>query len=150
VTREQLAQRLIDSHSKLSLIAGGLLDLPLILPGTHIALRFVGLAAGSAMITRMHLYLILEIALIYGKDIDDPDRVPEMWAVVAATETAVTIPPTVLRLLNVTPIISLGVSALTATTLTRVIGELATRFYAKEAAPIESRRVAPASAPVTS
>jgi hypothetical protein len=47
--------------------------------------EFLGFVGGTAAITRMHLYLILEIALLYGMDIDDEARVPEMIAVVAAT-----------------------------------------------------------------
>lgn len=134
MTREQLAQRLIDSSANLSLLGGTLLGMPLMLPGLHSFLRYLGLFAGSAVITRMHLYLILEIACLYDKDIDDPARVPEMIAVVAATETAVTLPPVAMQLLNAAPIISLATSGLTATALTRLIGRSAMRLYAGEAA----------------
>lgn len=133
MTREQLAQRLIDSSGNLSLLAGSLLGVPLILPGVHVFLRYAGLFAGSTVITRMHLYLILEIAHLYDKDIDDPARVPEMMAVVAATEAAVTLPPIALQLLNVAPVLRLAASGLTATALTRLIGHYAIRFYAEGA-----------------
>jgi hypothetical protein len=133
MTREQLAQHLIDSSANLSLLAGSLLGVPLMLPGVHSFLRYLGLVAGSTVITRMHLYLILEIALLYDKDIDDPARVPEMIAVVAATETAVNLPPIALQLLSAAPIVSLAASGLTATALTRVIGRSAVRLYAEEA-----------------
>jgi hypothetical protein len=134
MTREQLAQRLIDSSANLSLLAGALLGVPLMLPGVHSFLRYLGLFAGSAVITRMHLYLILEIACLYDKDIDDPARVPEMIAVVAATEAAVTLPPVALQLLNAAPIVSFATSGLTATALTRLIGRSAVRLYAGETA----------------
>jgi hypothetical protein len=133
-TREQLAQQLIDSSANLSLLAGSLLGVPLLLPGVHLFLRYLGLFAGSTIITRMHLYLILEIACLYDKDIDDPARVPEMIAVVAATEAAVTLPPVALHLLNAAPIVSLAASGLTATALTRLIGRFAVRLYAEETA----------------
>jgi hypothetical protein len=132
MTREQLAQHLIDSSATLSLLAGSLLGVPLMLPGVHLFLRYVGLVAGSTVITRMHLYLILEIAYLYDKDIDDPARVPEMIAVVAATEAAVVLPPVALQLLNAAPLVSLVASGLTATALTRLIGRSAVRLYAAE------------------
>jgi hypothetical protein len=132
MTRDELAQRVVDSHARLSMIAGGLLNVPFTLPGVNVVLRYFGLAAGSAVITRMHLYLILEIALIYERDIDDPARVPEMMAVVGATEAAVTVPPVVLRWLGVAPLISIPASGLAATTLTRLLGRFAIRFYSQE------------------
>lgn len=132
MTREELAQRVVDSHARLSGIAGGLLNVPFTLPGINVVLRYFGLAAGSAVITRMHLYLILEIALIYDRDIDDPARVPEMMAVVGATEAAVTVPQVILRLLGVAPVISIPVSGFAATTLTRLLGQFAIRFYSEE------------------
>jgi hypothetical protein len=134
MTEEQLANRLIESAAGLSLTAGCLLGVPLMLPGVHSVLRYFGLAAGSAIITRMHLYLILEIAHLYGEDIDDPARVSEMLAVVAATEATVTLPPIALQLLSAAPIVSIATSGLTATALTRLIGEAAIRHYAGGAA----------------
>ena len=44
------------------------------------ALKILGVAGGASVLTRMHLYLIMEIALLYGKDIEDQARVPEMVA----------------------------------------------------------------------
>ena len=146
MTREQIAQRLIDSTANLTLVAGSLLGMPLMLPGVHAFLRYFGLAAGSAVITRMHLYLILEIALLYDKDIDDPERVSEMMAVVAATEAGVTLPPIALGLLDVAPVVSMATSAMTSTALTRVIGRLAMNFY-EEQTSAGSRRIATADAP---
>lgn len=104
------------------------------LPGVHSFLRYLGLVAGSAVITRMHLYLILEIACVYDQDIDNPARVPEMIVVVAATEAAVTLPPVTLQLLNAPPVVNLATSGLTSTALTRLIGRSAVRLYAEETA----------------
>jgi len=139
MTTEQLADELIQSTARLSLLGGSLLGLPMMFPGVHVVFRFAGLVAGSTVITRMHLYLILEIALLYGKDIDDPARATEMMAVVAATEAAVTLPPLVMNLLNVAPIVSLAASGLTATALTRLIGSTAKKYYDRQIAgnPIE-------------
>jgi hypothetical protein len=74
----QLAQRLIDSKATVSLIGGTLLHLPLLFPGIGQALKLLGVVGATSLLTSMHLYLILEIALVFGKDIDDQARVPEM------------------------------------------------------------------------
>jgi len=82
---EQKARRLIEAQTPLSFLGGSLIHLPLLIPGLGLTFEFLGFVGGTAAITRMHLYLILEIALLYGMDIDDEARVPEMIAVVAAT-----------------------------------------------------------------
>jgi hypothetical protein len=83
---------------------------------------------GAAALTRLHLYLILEIALLYGKDIDDQARVPEMLAVVAATGAAAGV-PVLMRLLGLHPLLSIPVAGLTASTVTHLIGHTAIRYY---------------------
>ena len=75
---EQRARRLIDDQTQLSLLGGLILDLPTMIPGVGHALQILGFVGGTSALVRMHLYLILQIALLYGKDIDDQARVPEM------------------------------------------------------------------------
>ena len=84
-TPEQLARRLIASQRQLSFLGGALLHLPMLFPGLGNAVQGLGAAGGAAVLTRMHLYLILEIALLYGMDIEDQERVSEMVQVVLAT-----------------------------------------------------------------
>ena len=91
-TQEGLARQLIASSSALSFMGGTLMHLPMLIPGIGQALKLLGFVGGASALTRMHLYLILEIALVYGKDIDVQERVPEMAAVVAATGLAVSRP----------------------------------------------------------
>jgi hypothetical protein len=62
-TPEQLAQRAISDKTQLSFIGGTLTHLPLLIPGIGPALGLLGFVGGTSMMTRMHLYLILEIAL---------------------------------------------------------------------------------------
>ena len=62
------------------------------IPVIGYAVKILGFVGGTSALVRMHLYLILEIALLYGKDIDDEARVPEMAAVVAGTGVAVGAP----------------------------------------------------------
>jgi hypothetical protein len=45
-----------------------ILDLPTMIPGVGQALKILGFVGGTSALVRMHLYLILQIALLYGKD----------------------------------------------------------------------------------
>jgi hypothetical protein len=141
-TSEQLARRIIESYTTLSFLGGSLMHLPLLLPGIGQALQLLGFVGGASALTRMHLYLILEIALAYGKDIDDEARVPEMAAVVAATGLAAGT-PLALQALNFSPIYALPASGLTAAGIAHLIGEAAIRHYSGET---ESARSAPVQA----
>ena len=130
---EELARRLISSQSALSVIGGSLLHLPMLLPGIGLAWKLLGFVGGTEVLTRMHLYLILEIALLYGKDIDDQDRVQEMAAVVAATGVA-TGAPFLVSLLELNPAYALPAAALSSVAVVQLIGETAVRLYRDGAA----------------
>ena len=127
-TPEQLSRRLISSQSQLSFLGGAILHLPMLIPGLGQTLRLLGLVGGGACLTRMHLYLILEIALLHGKDIDDQARVPEMVAVVAATGAAAGV-PFVMDALDLNPMLSLPAVGLTASAVAQLIGDQAIRLY---------------------
>ena len=98
--------------------------------------KVLGFVGGTSALVRMHLYLILEIALLYGKDIDDAARVPEMAAVVAGTGVAVGA-PFLADALGFHPLVSMATGAVAALTTSRLIGESAIRFYSQpqEVAP---------------
>lgn len=135
-TPEQLARRLIASQRQLSFLGGGLLHLPMFFPGLGTALQGLGAAGGAAVLTRMHLYLILEIALLYGQDIDDQARVPEMVQVVLATGAAVSA-PFLIEYFGWNPLLALPTAALTAAGLAQLIGEQAIRLYGQAVVPDE-------------
>ena len=138
-TPEQHARRLIESHAALSALTGTVLQTPLLLPGLGAVLKAVGLVAGATVVTRMHLYLILEIALLYGKDIDSTDRVPEMVQVVAATAATAAVPPIAVSLLDLHPMIAIPVGGLSCGLLTRLIGEAAIQRYGSEPARLSGQ-----------
>ncbi len=142
-TPEQLARRLIASQRQLSFLGGALLHLPMFFPGLGATLQGLGAAGGAAVLTRMHLYLILEIALLYGQDIDDQERVPEMVQVVLATGAAVGA-PFLLEYFGWNPLLALPTAAVTAAGLAQLIGEYAIRLYGG------ASLAAPAPAPVAS
>jgi hypothetical protein len=132
-TPDKLARRLVNTQSTLSFLGGTLLHLPQLLPVAGSALKFVGFAGGTSIMTRMHLYLILEIAHLYGHDIDDQARVPEMMAIVAASGLAAT-SPFLVHALKWHPFAAIPTSGLTVLAMTQLIGTAAIRHYAK---PIE-------------
>jgi hypothetical protein len=136
------ARRLVDAKTGLAALGGGLLYLPLLFPAAGQFLKLAGVVGAASMLTRMHLYLILEIACVYGEDIDDLARVPEMVAVIAATGMGGAAPQ-VLASYQVAPWVTVGGGALSMVTVTRLIGLAATRFYAGRSEP------APAAEPMT-
>ncbi|HYA42234.1 MAG TPA: hypothetical protein VEF34_13080 [Syntrophobacteraceae bacterium] len=123
---EQKARRLIDAQTPLSFLGGSLMHLPRLVPGLGQAFELLGLVGGASALTRMHLYLILEIALLYGKDIDDEARVPEMLAVVAATGVAAGVSLVAGAANTLLPI---PVGGITASVAARMTGEQAIRLY---------------------
>jgi hypothetical protein len=127
-TPEQLARRLIEAKAQLTLLGGTLLSVPMLFPGVGQVLQLVGVVGSLSFLTRMHLYLILEIALVYGKDIDDEARVPEMASVVAASGLAAA-SPMLVPVLDWHPLAALPVGALAASGITRQIGETCIRHY---------------------
>ncbi|WP_139559789.1 hypothetical protein [Methylotetracoccus oryzae] len=127
-TPEQLARRLILAQSSLSLVGGALLYLPMLFPVAGNVLKMVGFVGGASMLTRVNLYLILEIALLYGKDIDDQARVPELMAVIAASGLSATSPLLVSRM-DWHPAASIPASGVMAAATAKLIGEAAIAFY---------------------
>jgi hypothetical protein len=141
---EQRARRLIADQTQLSMLGGLILDLPTIIPIIGPALKVLGFVGGTSALVRMHLYLILEIALLYGRDIDDQARVPEMAAVVAGTGLAVSA-PFVTDALGFHPLWSMATGGMAAVAMSRLIGESAIRYYSQpQAGREEARSAAPA------
>jgi hypothetical protein len=134
-TLEQRARRLISAQTSLSFLGGSLLNLPALIPGLGLALQLVGFVGGTAALSRMHLYLILEIALLYGRDIDDQARVPEMVSVVLATGLGAGV-PFLVQALEVNPLWALPAGGLASATVAQLIGESAIRFYGEEVAEL--------------
>lgn len=131
-TPSQRARRLIAAQTPLSFLGGVLTELPMLIPGLGQALGLLGLVGGTSVLIRMHLYLILEIARLFGKDINDEARVPEMVSVVMATGLAAGA-PLLIRMMGANPLYALPAGGLTCTAAAHLIGESAIRFYSQEA-----------------
>ena len=132
-TLEQRARRLISAQTPLSFLGGALTELPMLIPGLGQALGLLGLVGGTSVLIRMHLYLIMEIALLYGKDINEEARVPEMVAVVLTTGIAAGA-PLLIRTMGANPLLAVPAGGLTCAATAQLIGESAIRFYNQEAA----------------
>ncbi|MDR3568528.1 MAG: hypothetical protein P4L43_10920 [Syntrophobacteraceae bacterium] len=132
---EQKARRLISAQTPLSFLGGTLMHLPGLIPGLGYAFEFLGVVGGTSVLTRMHLYLILEIAHLYGKNIDDEARVPEMLSVVAATGLAAGV-SLLSGALDIHALLPLPVGGITAASAAGLIGEQAIRLYCAPAEKI--------------
>ena len=125
---QQLARRLVNAQLPLALLGGALLDLPLLLPGAGTTLKLLGVASGASTLIRLHLSLILEIALLFGHDIDDRARLKDMWVVMCATGLAAGA-PFAARTLGLRQWYSLLAGTLSLTAINRLIGESAIVYY---------------------
>jgi hypothetical protein len=130
---EQLSQRLIVSKSRLALLAGALVTIPWLLPGVGQTLRLAGVVGAASMLTRMNLYLINEIALAFGENIDDNARVQDMMAVVGATALASATPGIIAKSLGLDPWFQFPAGALSSAWVTRLIGQAAIRHFRRKA-----------------
>jgi hypothetical protein len=140
---ERLARRLINTQSTLSFMAGALLHIPFLLPATGNALKFIGFAGGTSIMTRMHLYLILEIAHIYGHDVDDRARVPEMMAIIASSGLAAGAPMLVQRM-GWAPMAAIPTAGLTVAAITQIVGNAAISYYKRRTLGVPQAAVAAA------
>ena len=131
---EELARRLINAQSTLSLAGGALLHVPMFLPGLGPALKLLGVAGAAAVLMRMHMALILEIGLLFGHDLDRPERLKEIAAIIAASGL-VAGTPLVTRALDLKSYAGLLTGGMTVSTASQLIGYAALRYYRKRAVP---------------
>ena len=129
---DKLARRLINAQSALSLAGGALLHIPVFLPGVGPALKLTGVAGAGAVLMRMHMSLILEIGLLYGHDLDEPERLKELAAIIVASGV-VAGTPFLTSALNLKSYSALVTGGLTVSSASQLIGLAALRYYRKRA-----------------
>jgi len=144
---EQLAERLIASKSRLALLGGALVNLPTLMPGIGESLKLAGVVGAASMLTRMNLYLINEIALVFGEDIDDTARIGDMMAVVGATAISSAAPGVVGKYWGLSPWTLLPVGALSSVVASDLIGRAAIRHFRRKAS--DRKAVPPNRSPTT-
>ena len=138
---DELARRIVKSQVPLSLAGGVLLHTPLLVPGLSPALRLLGIATGASVMVILNMTMILQVALVYGHNIDDRARLKEMWAIVVASGLAggTSLLP---NLSTMHPNLRALVGGTAVTSVSQLIGEAAIRYY--RPAPAEKPRGTPA------
>ena len=131
-TAQVLAERLVNSQALLGFTAGGLLNLPAEIVPNNKTLRIIGIAGGSVVLTRMHIELILKIALIFGKDIDSKDRIPEIIAVITATVPVMLLSGTGRKDSTESGLYVFALSGVLGAACTYLIGRAAIQYYARD------------------
>jgi hypothetical protein len=81
----QLARRCITAQWPLSLMGGALLHVPALFPVLGPATKALGVATGASVMIRLNMTMLLQIALLYGYDIDSRARLKEMVAIIVAS-----------------------------------------------------------------
>jgi hypothetical protein len=125
---EQLARRLMKAHVPLSVMSSLLLHLPMLMPGVGQLIKLLGMASTAAAIMQLQMSLILEIALLFGRDIDDRARVKEM-AVVMAAAGLTSGTPLLIQAIGLKPWLGIPSGAAAAAALNQLVGEAAIRYY---------------------
>ncbi len=139
----QLARRFVSGQAPLSLLGGALMHLPMLVPALGPPLKLVGIAMGSSVMIRLNMTLLLQIALLFGHDIDDRARLKEMAVIIAASGLAsgTSLLPHVFNLEPRTKAIVGGTSVIA---VSQLIGETAIRYYSHSATVrrcVRTRRV---------
>jgi hypothetical protein len=84
----QLARRFVAAQAPLSILGGALIHLPMLAPALGPPLKLAGIAMGSSVMIRLNMTLLLQIAMLYGHDIDERARLKEMAVIIAASGLA--------------------------------------------------------------
>ena len=134
---EELARRLISAQAPLSLIGSALMHVPMLIPALGPAIKILGMTGGAVVMAQLNMSLILEIALLYGHDIDEHARVKEMGAVMALTglSSGTGMIPDVL---GMPPFVRFLAGGLTVITVSQLIGEAAIKYYGGSQSRVEN------------
>jgi hypothetical protein len=129
---EQLARRLMAAQLPLSLVGSALIHIPTIAPSLGPAFRFMGLASGTTVMIILNMTLAMQIALLYGFDIDDRARLKELLAIVAVTGFASSSTALVPQLADLSPALKALTGGTAVVTTSHLIGETAIRYFSKK------------------
>ena len=129
---EQLARRFVSTQAPLSLLGGALIHLPMLAPALGPPLKLVGVAMGSSVMIRLNMTLLLQIAMLYGHDIDDRARLKEMAVIIAASGLAsgTSLLPYVF---NLEPRAKALIGGASVVTVSQLLGIAAIRYYSRKA-----------------
>ena len=128
---QKLARRLVADQMPLSLLGSALLQVPLVIPALGPALMVLGVATGASVMIRMNMTLVLQIALVHGRDIDSRARLKEVGAIVAASGLA-SGTSLLTQLLNLVPSYRAILGGASVLTVHQMIAEAAVRYYGRD------------------
>jgi len=145
-TPERLARRFIAAQIPLSMVGSALVHLPTAIPLAGPAFRFLGLASGTTLMMVLNMTLVMQIALIYGYDLDDNARLKELLAVIAATGLASGSTALIPQLSHLAPRFRALAGGAVITTTSQLVGETAVKYFSrKQISPAEADHLAGAS-----
>lgn len=134
----RMARRFVGSQAPLSLLGGALLQAPKLIPATAPpVLKLLGIATGASVMVRLNMTLLLQIALLFGHDIDDRARLKEMAAIIAATGLAggASLLP---QLAALTPTYKALAGGAAIAAVSQALGEAAIAYYGGAAEDLDS------------
>ena len=137
-TPERLARRFIAAQTPLSLVSSVLIHLPAVIPVAGPVFRFLGLASGTTLMMVLNMTLVMQIAQIFGYDLDDRARIKELIAVIAATAAATSSTILIPQINALRPGLRAVAGSAAIMTTAQLIGEIALKHFSR-------RRVAPDS-----
>jgi len=127
---QQLARRFVSSQAPLSLLSAALFHAPMFVPTVGPVIKLLGIAVGSSLMIRLNMTLVLQIALLFGHDIDDRARLKELAAIIAATGLA-TYTSQLPQLAGMQPLQKGVIGGAAVMTASQLIGETAIQYYSK-------------------
>lgn len=128
-TPERLARRFIAAQVPLSMVSSALVHIPTVIPMAGPAFRFLGVASGTTLMLVLNMTLFMQIALIFGYDIDDKARIKELLAVIAATGLASSSAAIVPQLSSLRPRPRAIAGSAAIMTTSQLMGEIALKHF---------------------
>ena len=138
-TPERLARRFIAAQTPLSMVGSVLIHLPAVIPVAGPAFRFLGVASGTTLMMLLNMTLVMQIALIFGHDLDDPARLKELTAVIAATAAASGATFLVPQLASLRPGFRAVAGSAAIMTTSQLVGEIAVRYFKRSQAAADGQ-----------
>jgi len=130
---ERLARRFIAAQVPLSLVGSALIHAPTLLPMVGPAFRFLGLATGTTFMMILNMTLVMQIALLYGYELDDRARLRELLAAITATALTSSSTSLIPQLARLKPGMKAIAGGTAIMTTSQLIGEIAIKsFSAKQ------------------
>ena len=155
---EHLARRMVAGHMPLSLLGAAIMHVPMFVPGIGPVLKGLGVAGGATTLMRLHTALIMEIAVLFGRDLDERARLKEIWTVMTLAGLA-SASPLLIQRFGMRPLVGISAGMSSVSAVSEIIGEVAIQYYKRTSrghsveanpapAPLKTAAAAPMVAPV--